>query len=202
VALQPRGRAAKIAFVMGAENTGWLPLDAASAPSLQAFFEANPEYWRVVMESAVPADAARQVFDDRPPAEWRWDRMWIMGAHQDFGALVAMASIIEGLFDPSIWHVGLFIVAGRLHGTGASGALYASLEEWMRGRGAQWIRLGVVVGNTPAERFWEKAGFIEVRRRYGIEVEGLVRDLRVMVKPLAGGKPGDYLRMVERDRPE
>jgi RimJ/RimL family protein N-acetyltransferase len=97
--------------------------------------------------------------------------------------------------------VGLFIAASRLHGTGASAEAYASLERWMRSRGAAWIRLGVVVGNTRAARFWEKMGFAEVRRRDGIEIEGRVRDLRVMAKPLAGGILPEYLALVERDRP-
>jgi len=72
----------------------------------------------------------------------------------------------------------------------------------MRERGAQWIRLGVVVGNGRAERFWEKMGFIEVRRRHDIEVEGRLSDLRVMAKPLSGGNLADYLAVVARDRPD
>ena len=71
-----------------------------------------------------------------------------------------MAEVVEGLFAPGIWHVGLFIAAARLHGTGESALAYESLERWMRSRGAEWVRLGVVVGNARAERFWEKVGFI------------------------------------------
>ena len=81
-------------------------------------------------------------------------------------------------------------------------ALYASLESLMRSAGAEWVRLGVVVGNTRAERFWEKAGFVEVRRRYGVELDHVTRDLRVMVKPLSGGRLERYLGLVERDRPD
>jgi ribosomal protein S18 acetylase RimI-like enzyme len=72
----------------------------------------------------------------------------------------------------------------------------------MRAGGAQWVRLGVVVGNARAERFWEKAGFGEVRRRYEVEIEGRVGDLRVMVKRLAGRSIAEYLALVARDRPD
>jgi GNAT superfamily N-acetyltransferase len=178
----------------------WTELREDDATALQAFFEANPEYWRAVTNGAVPSDAARQVFADRPPADWAWERMWVMGARDGKGDLAAMVEMIEGLFAPSIWHVGLYVVAARLHRTGASAELYAALESWMRERGAQWVRLGVVVGNTAAERFWEKSGFVEVRRRYDIEVEGRKQDLRVLVKPLTDGAMSEYLAMVERDR--
>lgn len=156
---------------MAAENTGWVELGEGDLAELQRFIVANPQYWRVVMEREPPATAAREIFDDQPPAEWPWERK-------------------------------CFITAAHLHGTGGSADAYASLERWMRSRGAQWIRLGVVVGNARAERFWEKAGFREVRRRYGIEVEGRERDLRVMVKPLGRRGFDDYLAVVERDRPE
>jgi GNAT superfamily N-acetyltransferase len=187
---------------MAAKNTGWVELGEGDVAELQRFIVANPEYWRVVMEREPAATAAREIFDDRPPAEWPWQRKWLVALRDADGGMAAMAQIIEGLFAVGIWHVGLFITAGRLHGTGESGKAYASLERWMRASGAQWVRLGVVVGNARAERFWEKAGFVEVKRRHDIEVEGLLRDLRVMVKPLAARPLQEYLALVERDRPE
>jgi RimJ/RimL family protein N-acetyltransferase len=187
---------------MGEKNTGWHVLAEDELPELQRFVEENPEYWHVVMGRDPPPDAARQIFDDRPPREWAWSGTCVAVLRDAGGRMAAIASITEGLFKPPIWHVGLFIAARRLHGTGASGEAYASLERWMRGSGAEWVRLGVVVGNARAERFWEKMGFVEVRRRHDIEVEGRACDLRVMVKALGGGRLADYLADVERDRPD
>jgi hypothetical protein len=69
-------------------------------------------------------------------------------------------------------------------------------------RGASWLRLGAVAGNIKAERFWEKVGYKEVRRREGMKLGRMTHTLRVFVKPL--GTPGldEYLRLVARDRPE
>jgi GNAT superfamily N-acetyltransferase len=193
---------AKIDLAMASKNTGWVDLAEAESPRLQAFLDANPEYWRLVEGTETPADVAREIFHDRPPQGWPWKRKTVLGAQDGQGELHAMADLLEGLFQPDVAHLGLYIVAARLHGSGASMALYESLEERMRASGAEWMRLGVVIGNRPAERFWEKAGYVEVRRRYDIELGARTCDLRVMVKPLAGGDLGDYLRRVERDRPD
>jgi hypothetical protein len=97
--------------------------------------------------------------------------------------------------------VGLFIAATRLHGTGESAALYGALETWMRERGAAWARLGVVVGNTVAERFWRKMGYTEVKLRKAVEMKERTFDMRVMAKPLAGGTIAWYRSIMPRDDP-
>ena len=43
-----------------------------------------------------------------------------------------------------------------------------------------------VAGNARAERFWEKMGYVEVRKRLAVPMGAKVNDLRVLVKPLAG----------------
>ena len=187
---------------MGAENTGWVALREAELPELQRFLEANPEYWRRVMGTNTPPDAAREILEALPPTEWAWGRKWLVLSRDEAGAIVAMAEGIEGLFAPAVWHLGLFIVATRLHGTGASLAIYESLERWMESGGAEWVRLGVVVGNAPAERFWDRCGFAQVKRRYDVEVGTRLCDLLIMVKPLGGRSLREYLQIVERDRAE
>jgi GNAT superfamily N-acetyltransferase len=187
---------------MAQKNTGWVALDEGELGELQSFLEANPLYWRVVMETATPPEAAREIFDDRPPPEWPSIATHQRIVRDEGGGIAAVATYVEGIFTPTVWHLGLFIVATRLHGTGRAMTLYASLESLMRSAGAEWVRLGVVVGNARAERFWEKAGYSEVRRRFGVELGPLTRDLRVMVKPLGRRSLGEYLRLVERDRPD
>ena len=71
----------------------------------------------------------------------------------------------------------------------------------MVSRGARWLRLGVVQGNARAERFWEKMGYVETRRRLGVEMGTKVHTLRVMAKPL-GGTLEELLERVPRDRPD
>ena len=173
--------------------------------ALQRFFDANPEYFFNVGGEPPRPDEAEREFRDVPPAEMRYREMLLLGFSDDgddaSGAMVAMATIVADLLAEHVWHIGLFVVATVLHGSGAAHAIYAELERWMRDRGARWIRLGVVAGNTRAERFWERSGYLQVRERGPLEMGRRTNMLRVMVKPLDGRTIAPYLAIVARDRP-
>lgn len=167
--------------------------------ALQEFFVVNPEYFLAVEGGLPGPDAGRKTYESTPPAEWPYDRKWVLGFRDSSGSLVAIADVIANLFAKGVWHVGLYIVATRLHGSGAAREMYESLEAWMKSQGARWSRLGVVVGYARAERFWTRMGYAEVRKRLGIEMGQRTNDIRVMVKPLAGGTMDEYRALVQRD---
>src|SRR5262249_37289211 len=100
------------------------------------------------------------------------------------------------------WHIGLFIVATSRHGTGDADAVYRSLESWASSNGARWLRLGVVLGNERAERFWIRYRFVETRTRAGVVMGKLTNTIRVMGKALAGEPMEHYLTLVPRDHPD
>jgi GNAT superfamily N-acetyltransferase len=177
-------------------------LHAGDVPALQRFIDGNPEYYLAVNGQAPGAREAQEEFDGGLPAGWPYTKQWTIGFVDEAGATVAVASVVSDLLAAGVWHIGLCIVATSLHGSGAAQAMYRELEAWARGQGAQWLRLGVVEGNARAERFWERTGYAEVRKRSGVETGRLTHTVRVMVKPLAGGKLPEYLALVARDRPE
>ena len=113
-----------------------------------------------------------------------------------------VANVVSDLLAIGVWHIGLFLVATRLHGTGVAHALHRGLEAWTRGEGAQWLRLGVVAGNARAERFWLGLSYVEVRVRPGMEMGLRTQTVRVLARPLAGGAWDDYFALVPRDRPD
>jgi GNAT superfamily N-acetyltransferase len=171
-------------------------------PRLQHFFEANPEYFLAVNGQGPGADEALEEFHSVPPAGWPYTRKWSIGFVDTTGSLIGMADVVSDLLAPGVWHIGLMIVATRIHGTGAGPSLYVQLERWARDSGAHWLRLGVVEGNARAERFWSRCGFAEVRKRGGVVMGRRVNTVRVLVKPLAGGTLPGYPTSVTRDRPE
>ena len=131
-----------------------------------------------------------------------WFRTGDQGYLDEEGAVQAVADIVSDMLAPGVWHVGLFIVATARQGNGDAQVLYRSLEAWARQNGAHWMRLGVVAGNVRGQRFWDRMGFVEVRRREAVTMGRLTHTLRVMAKPVAGGSFDDYLALVPRDRPE
>jgi GNAT superfamily N-acetyltransferase len=169
---------------------------------LQRFFELNPEYFLAVNGQPPNSTAAREEVHDMPPAGWRFTRKWVVGFVTGTNSLIGMADIVSDLLEAGVWHIGLLVVATRLHGSGVAQSLYEHLESWARGSGARWLRLGVVEGNARAERFWERHGFVEVRKRGGVEMGNRISAIRVMAKPLAGGTLPEYLALVAWDRPE
>jgi GNAT superfamily N-acetyltransferase len=176
-------------------------LAGEEAPRLQAFFDANPEYYLAVGDEPPAPDEAAREFADLPPADLPFRQNWMIGVTGAEGRLVAMAHGLGDFIAAHVWHIGLFIVASDLHGTGTARAFYDQLETWMRAQGARWIRLGVVHGNTKGERFWARVGYRQVRERTGIAMGRRVNTVRVLVKPLADEPLEAYLAQVTRDRP-
>ena len=177
-------------------------LSADDLPALQAFFEANPLYFESVNGELPGPGTAREVFDDAPPPEMSFSKKFLIGFQDADGQLVGMAEVVSNLLAFSVWHIGLFIVATSRHGTGDARAMHDALVHWFSLQGVQWVRLGVVEGNLRAERFWERCGYIETRKRHGLVMGQRTNTVRVMMMPLAGGTVDEYLALVPRDRPD
>jgi len=177
------------------------PLLDNDLPMLQAFFVANPDYFIAVNGVPPRSDEARQEFDERVPAGMAYERQYRLGLFDAQGGLIGVAWLVSILFAAGVWHIGLFIVATALHGSGRAQAMHQALHDWIACQGARWIRLGAVVGNRRAERFWEKLGYLEVRRRTGIQTGLRISTVRVFVKGVGGAGLDEYLQRVERDRP-
>lgn len=168
---------------------------------LQQFFEQAPDYFIAVNgEPATPTEA-REELRGQLPAGWRCSRLYWLGYRDAQDKLVAVVNIAANLLAAGVWHIGLLLVHTRWHGSGLAQRLHADLEAWAVAKGAQWLRLTVVVGNTRAERFWPRLGYVQVRTREGITMGRQVNRVSIQVKVVASASIEDYLALVERDRP-
>jgi len=170
-------------------------------PLVQSFYEMNPSYF--VLLTGLPA-ANNAALDDLvalPPDDCSYKRKYFVGAIGADGQLLMVADVIEDLLAPGVWHIGLFIVATALHGSGFAQRWLASIEHWAQACGAHYLRLGVVQTNQRAYRFWEKTGFLQVKIRSDAELGGRLHHLHVMVKALGSQGLAPYFRLVPRDRP-
>jgi RimJ/RimL family protein N-acetyltransferase len=176
-------------------------LEAADIPTLQALFDANPAYFQTVNGRPAQSDEAQAEFDEVPPAHLPFAAHWKAAICDGDGQMVGTLVVLSDFCAAGVWHLGLFLLATRLHGSGLATAVHRALLDWARTQGAQWMRLSVIVGNARAERFWERQGYAEVRRRLGIDTGGRRNDARVMVKALGHLGLDDYLVRVPRDHP-
>lgn len=192
--------AAPTVFLAGSRRA--IELQRDDLPALQRFFDENPEYFQLASGRPAAPNAAVAEFESPIPAGWSFTKPWHLGFLDESGTLVAMASAVSDLLAPGVFHLGLFMVATHLHGTGEAPTLFRALETWALQLGSAWLRLGVMDGNLRARRFWEHCGFVEVRQRHGVEIEGREHTIRVLVKPLTGQPLTDYLILVPRDRPD
>ncbi|WLH86872.1 GNAT family N-acetyltransferase [Pseudomonas sp. FP2338] len=177
-------------------------LHDGDAGELQCFFDQAPEYFIAVNGEPASPTEAHEALQGYLPAGWHCSRMYWLGYRDAQDQRVAVVNIAADLLAVGVWHIGLLLVHTRLHGTGFARQLHADLEAWAVSNGAQWLRLTVVVGNTKAERFWPKLGYVQVRTREGIRMGRQVNRVSIQVKPVAGGQLHDYLKLVERDRPD
>lgn len=176
-------------------------LQATDVPALQALFDANPAYFQAVNGRPAKPDEAQAEFDEVPPAHLPFARQWKAGIHDGQGQLVGTVVVLSDFCAAGVWHLGLFLLATRLHGSGLAARLHEALLDWARDQGALWMRLSVIVGNARAERFWARQGYTEVRRRHGIDTGGRLNDARVMVRALGNQDLAAYLARVPRDQP-
>jgi GNAT superfamily N-acetyltransferase len=168
--------------------------------ALQAFLQANPAYTRLVEGREVAPDAAATEFDDEPPAAFAFDWRWLLLVRERAsGELVGVIDLVKDLLAPGIWHVGLFFVAERPHGSGVAAELHAALQHWMHGQGARWLRLNVADRNLRGARFRRRQGYAFVCPREWTAPSGRVNTVWTLVKPLAGESLAGYFAAQTRD---
>ena len=177
-------------------------LNTDDASLLQKLFDDNIAYFHVCNGRAPLADEALREILDEPPKEMSYAGKWVLGFIDQSGELVAVAIVFSDFIATRVWLISLLMVCTSLHGTGAAHSIYQQLEAWTRNSGAEWIRLGVVKGNTIAEHFWRKMGYVQVRERHNVPSGIQMNTLGVMVKSLNDGAMTDYLSRIPRDRPE
>jgi RimJ/RimL family protein N-acetyltransferase len=178
------------------------PLLATELPTLQTLFEANPDFFLTLNARLPFADEAEVEFYEVPPAHLSSGKRWFAGVFDQTHTLQGVVHVVSDLIAPSVWHIALLFVATPLRGTGAAQEIYAALESWMKESGAGWIRLGVVIGNSRAERFWDRLGYHPTRLRTGVDTGGKINDVQMMLKPLSGGAIEQYFALVPRDHPD
>jgi len=125
----------------------------------------------------------------RPDSSWR-ERMASMSSQHDLPLVAEVsgspAGIVWAHIDPSAPDAAQLYqmwVAPECRGRGVGRALLDTAIEWATTEGARSMALGVTVGNSPARRLYEAAGFVPVgapeplRANSDLEVQTMQRPL-------------------------
>ena len=172
------------------------PAQREDIAELQAFAESNPEYWLLTHGLG----RCSPELEWRPPADMGYsEHFWFVVRHGSTREIVAEVDVATDLLAAGVYHLGYFMTATRTHGTGFAHRLYEAYERWAIDRGARWLRLGVVEVNQRGRAFWQRAGYVEVRRQDNYVQGDLSHVLITMVKPMRGETVRDYLAAVPRD---
>jgi len=132
---------------------------------------ALPEDWRELRALRMRAladapDAFLTTLDEaraRADSEWRaWAESTVIFVDDEFTGMAGGFVQENGV--PML--IGMWVAPDR-RGTGLAEELARGVIEWARGLSAPRIVLWVVIGNAPAERFYERIGFAAT----GVEVE-------------------------------
>jgi GNAT superfamily N-acetyltransferase len=190
-----------VAILLSTANFQAREMIEDEVPQLQLFFEENPAYFEAVHGQGPTPQEGQQEFDDFPPADMPFGKRWMLVVTGTDGQWMATVQLLSDFLAPAVWHIGLFIVATPLYGTGIARTIYDAMELWMRNQGARWVRLGAVEGWGKAENFWRKMSCPQVRSRDAVAIGQRVNNGRMMAKPLTGGAISDYLQMVKRGNP-
>jgi GNAT superfamily N-acetyltransferase len=92
----------------------------------------------------------------RSDEEWRnWGQDGPIFVAEPFDGMAGGFVTDEG--DVMLW--GMWVTPAR-RGSGLAEALARAVIDWARGEGAPRVVLWVVIGNAPAERFYERLGFV------------------------------------------
>jgi len=179
------------------------PGERSAAGELQAFYEANPEYWHVTHGHPPEAGEAAAGFDFRPPPEmpYRDQLTWLL-RERATRRIIGIASVLTDLLAPGVSHLSFFMVESSRHGSGLAVEIYQAYEAWAIEHDARWLRLGVVAANQRAIAFWRRRGYAEVKRREGFTLGALTHQLIVMIKPVPPNTIAEFLLAVPRDRPD
>ncbi len=126
---------------------------------LWKIYQSNAEYFLLTSEEKVERQTLEYNLRDLPPNCRAEQKEFLLIYYDEYP--MALMDLIAHFPDEDCAYIGLFLVEGAHHSHGIGEEIFEAIEEELRRRKFQRIRLGVVKQNKRGMKFWEKLGFVE-----------------------------------------
>ncbi|PKF34385.1 GNAT family N-acetyltransferase [Acinetobacter proteolyticus] len=147
--------------------------------SIQAVFEATPNYFKLIQGYSADKNAARNDLKAVPSGHPFTAKFFYAIYHKE--QMIGCMDILQGYPESSIVFIGLLLFIeshqGLGYGTQAVHFISGLAHVW----GCDRLRIAVVQSNEPAFSFWSKEGFVELYRK---ELSEYVAPVIVMERKL------------------
>jgi GNAT superfamily N-acetyltransferase len=174
---------------------------AEDAPTVQALFELDPEYFErdegaplrpgealeVLIEAppGVPIERKHNFIVESPALRPPPRRSGAPGVEVPDLEPTVLLSLLEGFPDERTWFLGLIFAAPAARGAGLGTRVIEALCAHIREHGGTALRLGVIDANPGARRLYERLGFAFVVRKPRKNWNGTITELDVLERRLA-----------------
>ncbi|MDO5061904.1 MAG: GNAT family N-acetyltransferase [Peptostreptococcaceae bacterium] len=126
---------------------------------LWKIYQSNAEYFLMTSGEKVERQTLIYNLQELPP-NCKAEQKEFLLIYYD-GYPMALMDLIANFPDEDCAYIGLFLVEGAHHSHGIGEEIFEAIEEELRKRDFQRIRLGVIEQNKRGLKFWEKVGFVE-----------------------------------------
>lgn len=147
--------------------------------SIQAVFEASPNYFKLIQGYSAEKNAARNDLKAVPSGHPFTAKFFYAIYHK--GQMIGCIDILRGYPESSIVFIGLLLFIESHQGLGYGTQTVHFISGLANTWGCDRLRIAVVQSNEPALAFWSKEGFVEL---YGKEPSEYIAPVIVMERPL------------------
>lgn len=132
---------------------------------LQDLCERCQDYFELAQDSPARSNEAAEIFTMLPPGKNYADKH-VLGIFNHVGNnLIGVIDIVRDFPEQNIWIIGLMMLDPAYRKRGLGKEIYESLSQFCRENKANEIEIGVLQGNTKGLNFWQKLGFVEIKRK-------------------------------------
>jgi RimJ/RimL family protein N-acetyltransferase len=120
------------------------------------------DYYEHCEQRPTPGTAAEDIFTELPPEKTLEDK-YVIGIFNKDNKLIG---VIEGVvnFPLGSWFMGLMIIDPLYRNARLGENIFTKFKDWVQNSNLKEIRLGVIIENEKAIKFWKKLSFQEFKR--------------------------------------